>query len=45
MCSGCSTRSGTRSRSSWKEIIDYLEETTDRCEDVADLLEGIVPAR
>ncbi len=26
----------------WKEIIDYLEETTDRCEDVADLLEGIV---
>jgi predicted phosphate transport protein (TIGR00153 family) len=26
----------------WKEIIDYLEQTTDRCEDVADLLEGIV---
>lgn len=26
----------------WKEILDYLEATTDRCEDVADLLEGIV---
>jgi predicted phosphate transport protein (TIGR00153 family) len=26
----------------WKEILDYLEETTDRCEDVADLLEGVV---
>ena len=26
----------------WKEILDMLEEATDRCEDVADLLEGIV---
>lgn len=26
----------------WKEILDALEATTDRCEDVADLLEGIV---
>ncbi len=26
----------------WKEILDYLEDTTDRCEDVADLLEGVV---
>ncbi len=26
----------------WKEILDFLEDTTDRCEDVADLLEGVV---
>ncbi len=26
----------------WKEILDYLEEATDRCEDVANLLENIV---
>jgi hypothetical protein len=26
----------------WKEMLDYLESTTDRCEDVADLLEGVV---
>lgn len=26
----------------WKEILDYLEEATDRCEDVANLLEGVV---
>jgi uncharacterized protein Yka (UPF0111/DUF47 family) len=26
----------------WKEILNYLEEATDRCEDVANLLEGIV---
>jgi len=26
----------------WKEVLDYLEDTTDRCEDVADLLEGVV---
>jgi predicted phosphate transport protein (TIGR00153 family) len=25
----------------WKEILDYLEEATDECEDVANLLEGI----
>jgi predicted phosphate transport protein (TIGR00153 family) len=26
----------------WKEILDYLEDATDRCEDVANLLESIV---
>jgi len=26
----------------WKEIFDFLEATTDRCEDVANLLEGVV---
>jgi predicted phosphate transport protein (TIGR00153 family) len=26
----------------WKEVFDFLEEATDRCEDVADLLEGVV---
>src|SRR5207248_2344985 len=26
----------------WKEIIDFLEAATDRCEDVANLLEGVV---
>jgi predicted phosphate transport protein (TIGR00153 family) len=26
----------------WKEILDFLEEATDMCEDVANLLEGIV---
>ena len=26
----------------WKEVLDYLEEATDRCEDVADVLEGVV---
>ncbi|MBI2186635.1 MAG: DUF47 family protein, partial [Acidobacteria bacterium] len=26
----------------WKEIYDFLEAGTDRCEDVANLLEGIV---
>ena len=26
----------------WKEIFDFLEAATDRCEDVADLLEGII---
>ena len=26
----------------WKEILDVLEEATDRCEDVANLLEGVV---
>jgi predicted phosphate transport protein (TIGR00153 family) len=26
----------------WKEVLDYLEETTDRCEDVANVLEGVV---
>ncbi len=26
----------------WKEVLDMLGEATDRCEDVADLLEGIV---
>jgi uncharacterized protein Yka (UPF0111/DUF47 family) len=26
----------------WKEMLDFLEETTDRCEDVADLIEGVM---
>lgn len=26
----------------WKEILDFLEEATDRCEDVANLLENVV---
>ena len=26
----------------WKEILDFLEDATDRCEDVANTLEGIV---
>jgi predicted phosphate transport protein (TIGR00153 family) len=26
----------------WKEILDFLEEATDRCEDVANAVEGIV---
>ena len=26
----------------WKEIFDFLEATTDRCEDVANLLEGVI---
>jgi hypothetical protein len=26
----------------WKEVLDFLEEATDRCEDVANVLEGVV---
>jgi len=26
----------------WKEILDFLEAATDRCEDVANVLEGVV---
>ena len=26
----------------WKEILDFLEAATDRCEDVADVVEGVV---
>ena len=26
----------------WKEILDQLEDATDRCEDVADVIEGVV---
>ena len=26
----------------WKEILDFLEEATDRCEDVANVLEGVM---
>ena len=26
----------------WKEILDFLEAATDRCEDVGNLLEGVV---
>jgi uncharacterized protein Yka (UPF0111/DUF47 family) len=26
----------------WKEVLDFLEAATDRCEDVANVLEGVV---
>ena len=26
----------------WKEVLDFLEDATDRCEDVANVLEGVV---
>ena len=26
----------------WKEILDFLEQATDRCEDIANVLEGVV---
>jgi hypothetical protein len=26
----------------WKEVFDFLEAATDRCEDVANVLEGVV---
>ena len=26
----------------WKEILEYLEEATDRCEDVANVIEGVI---
>jgi uncharacterized protein Yka (UPF0111/DUF47 family) len=26
----------------WKEVLDLLEEATDRCEDCANVLEGVV---
>jgi predicted phosphate transport protein (TIGR00153 family) len=26
----------------WKEVLDFLEQATDRCEDVANVLEGVV---
>ena len=26
----------------WKEALDFLEEATDRCEDVANIIEGVV---
>jgi uncharacterized protein len=26
----------------WKEILDFLEDATDRCEDVADIFEGVI---
>ncbi len=26
----------------WKDILEYIERATDRCEDVADITEGIV---
>jgi hypothetical protein len=28
----------------WKEILDFIEGATDRCENVADIIEGIVLA-
>ena len=40
---GSSTRSATRSSiMKWKEILDFLEDATDRCEDVANVLEGVI---
>ena len=26
----------------WKEVLDFLEDATDRCEDVADVLDGVI---
>jgi len=26
----------------WKQVYDYLEEATDRCEDVGDVLQGVI---
>ena len=26
----------------WKETLDFLEDATDRCEDVANVLEGVM---
>ena len=26
----------------WKEALDFLEDATDRCEDVANVLEGVM---
>ena len=26
----------------WKEVLDLLEDATDRCEDVANVFEGVV---
>jgi uncharacterized protein Yka (UPF0111/DUF47 family) len=26
----------------WKDLLDVLEQITDRCEDVADVIEGVV---
>ena len=26
----------------WKETLDFLEEATDRCEDVANVIEGVI---
>ena len=40
---GCSTTSAIRSSvMKWKETLDFLEDATDRCEDVANVLEGVV---
>ena len=42
-CAGCSRRSSDPiTIIKWKEILDFLEEATDRCEDVANVLEGVV---
>ena len=42
-CSACSTkRRDPIVIMKWKEIIDLLEEATDRCEDVANVVEGVV---
>ena len=40
---GCSTRRPTRIVIiKWKETLDFLEEATDRCEDVANVIEGVI---
>ncbi len=42
-CGGCSRkRRDPIAIMKWKEILDFLEEATDRCEDVANVLEGVV---
>ena len=42
-CVVCSRRSRTRiTVIKWKEVLDLLEEATDRCEDVANVLESVV---
>ena len=42
-CAACSRRNRIPSTIiKWKEILDFLEAATDRCEDVANVLEGVV---
>ena len=42
-CAACSRRRRTRiTVIKWKEVLDLLEEATDRCEDCANVLESVV---
>ena len=42
-CGACSRKRRTRiTVIKWKEMLDLLEEATDRCEDCANVLEGVV---